>query len=448
MALDLDELTKLFSDFVAVCIGAAIGSKLKAKGLSVKNVHGNLKLLHAASGEVVAPVPFDIAEMQDVGYAAAHADDPGNTISEHCSLLVGAIDSFQPMAASAGIKAKKLHSKDGKVHVIPAFIPYNTLDDEGPISWENELDAKDPDKWKKAEFIAAPQGEQPLFRLIDMDSGTPIGNGYIEGIEEIIQHVLEAKPASYLRVIHIKSSLIIGEVNAPGPNGHPTFLGKVRKAKPGTHACWTFVGAPGGKYYDSEAEAAEARAVVKKANYALMYAIKDLMPKPKSAAGKKGKEVEVEIKHGADAGQYQMGERVVGTGNTFVVSPGPTASGKMWKQLKPLLAAEGLFYPVRGTSEDSVYWSVAKSPQVSVAVRRTATGFAMRLEGEGLKTTALVSRLNEAGTFKKAEQGHYSCHLSVTGVKAEMAYVGLLAAAAIQGWDAIADFRNVPVTAV
>lgn len=140
---------------------------------------------------------------------------------------------------------------------------------------------------------------------------------------------------------------------------------------------------------------------------------------------------------GVGAGQASIG--------VFVSSPGEVNE---WRRLRKLTKGKRLFDPCMGTDQSSIYWLAAfKADELFIGVRRIETGFSLRVEGKGLQMMNTKQRLEESGVYKQAGPSHWSCHLSVTGVRAEMAYVGLLAAASVHGWDQAAAFKDLPVIA-
>lgn len=97
-------------------------------------------------------------------------------------------------------------------------------------------------------------------------------------------------------------------------------------------------------------------------------------------------------------------------------TPTPTLDGSLDSLLGstpvPLLQADKLYQPVKGTSDGSRYFMVARNDKFRVAVRVQGTSVSIRLEG--LLTSEQVTKASLLG-IKKAKDGmghlsgHYNC---------------------------------------
>jgi hypothetical protein len=146
--------------------------------------------------------------------------------------------------------------------------------------------------------------------------------------------------------------------------------------------------------------------------------------------------------------------------STFAKAPAKPPAGSLGDLLKSKLASQApagtlakatsLFQPVEGTSNGSVYTTVALFPTINVAIRRTVNKLSVRAEGPGLTQPSVAAALQSMGMNIKSGEGYASVHYDVSSSDAILTrkVIGsLVGALALPNQGQVADPHQVKVVA-
>lgn len=116
----------------------------------------------------------------------------------------------------------------------------------------------------------------------------------------------------------------------------------------------------------------------------------------------------------------------------FVAKPSPAPAPVAPAGWPEKLSDAGKMYqPVKGTSQGSVYSTVALSETMKVAVRVGADKLSVRVEGSCVSNPTMIKKMAELG-LTESKGSHYSMHMSCGNVPVERVIGAILAGLGVE----------------